>query len=190
MERSGDQLLKSASTLLKLLGLVVSASVPVLLPSALIPSQLVSLSAAGSLLGTVAFLLAVNFADFARRYCKGFILTATVAALCALVLNLRFVVNLEVGETGKTTAYLIGWGFSRQGIQMLRTANVENRTIVEQLSRIGPDQIPTLFGATYKITFWLYTVAFLVLVFSAIFALVGTPTEVVRVEEGNSRDPA
>jgi hypothetical protein len=174
MEPTADQLAQNASRLIRLISFSVAGLIPLVFPAGLIPSQLDSLAAASSLLGMLAFLAAINFGAVAQRNCRRFTLGAVGFGLLTIALNQVLVVRLDVGEPPRATSFLTGWGHSAEGESMLRSAGVENELPATQIARIGHDQIPRLYGASYHAAEWTYSIALLMLVFCSIFAIVGT----------------
>ena len=174
MEPSAEQLAQNASRLIRLISFSVAGLIPLVFPEALIPSQLGSLAAASSLLGMLAFLAAINFGTIAQRHCRRFTLAAVAFGLLTIALNQALIVTLEVGDPPRDTSYLMGWRISAAGDSMLRAAHVENEIPAAQVARIGPDQIPRLFGGSYHAAQAIYSLSLLMLVFCSIFAIVGT----------------
>lgn len=180
MEPTTDQLAQNASRLIRLISFSVAGLIPLVFPPGLIPSQLDSLAAASSLLGMLAFLAAINFGAVAQRHCRRFTLGAVAFGLLTIALNQVLVVRLDVGDPPRETSFLTGWGHTAAGVAMLRSAGVENEQPTAQIARIGHDQIPSLYGASYHVAEWTYSISLLMLVFCSIFAIVGTSATAQR----------
>jgi len=174
MEASAEQLAQNASRLIRLISFSVAGLIPLVFPEGLIPSQLGSLAAASSLLGMLAFLAAINFGTIAQRHCRRFTLGAVAFGLLTIALNQALVVTLDVGDPPRETSFLTGWSVSGEGAAMLQAAGLADEIASVQVARIGPDQIPRLYGGSYRAAQAIYSLSLLLLVFCSIFAIVGT----------------
>jgi hypothetical protein len=188
-DQPGDKLtdsLDSLQNILKLIGAVATALVPILLPPRLVPEQLEPIKVASSLLTLLFILLGWIYRPAVEKYLGRIVITALLAALTLIALNLAFVITLKLGSPPEPRYFLVGFAHSAHGERLLEKAGVKSKNRESQILEVGFDNIPTIYGTSFLANAATYSVATITMFGCTVLTLVGT----VRPASNNSKNPA
>ncbi len=163
------------------IGAAVASLSLFLLPDRLVPAQLDVLRPATSLLIFVAIVMSWIFQPRLRRWLGRLAITATVAVLALLALQILLVTRVDqYGEPPETHYFLTGYRITPVGTEMLERVGATTVSRAEQIRRTGDDNIPVIFGGSYRIAALLYTLAVVTFVLSATMTLGAVEVEMTQ----------
>lgn len=163
------------------IGVAVASLSPFLLPDRLVPAQLDVLRPATSLLIFVAIVMSWTFQPRLRHWLGPLAIAATVAVLALLALQILLVTRVdEYGEPPETHYFLTGYRITPAGTEMLERVGATTVSRAEQIRRAGDDNIPVIFGGSYRIAALLYTLAVVMFVLSATMTLGAVEVEMTQ----------
>lgn len=169
----GDTL-SSISNLLKLIGAVATAVIPILLPHRLVPEQLEPIRVSATLLALLFILLGLYYRHVVRRHLGRLIVAAVVTAVTLVALNIAFVIPLRLGNPPEIRYFLLGFAYSEDGARLLEKAGVQRENRERQWLEVGYDNISRVYGPSYAATAALYSFTTIAMFGCTVLALVGT----------------